>query len=532
MPHSSIVINKRQPQPIPPSLLQTNSLLMPDQQMLSNAATLGITNTWSLAFWAKLEWDGVGVQRLLFIQPTSTANNGIFATTSGNFNVNDLSITVNGEVGTRQSKIWENVVQGETDTWVHYVITFGGDAGTGANGLKLYTQGIDRGAADTVSVDLAGTAVDTLVRRVGLATGSFGQHWHGPVYSYGIYDTVLSAEAVAQMYNNGNARDFDLDNDFGAYTSSANLIHYFRLGIGTTEVDFGLDRTDTVPNQDMDAVGGWTVADLTTDIPTGESFITQTKSLMFDGTFDMATPVANFDTVGITNTVSWSIWAKYEKAVPAGETGLLYISPNYAGGFRANVFDFKADSGSDTDMVGGTLNNGTSFVIGRTWNDVIEGNLDTWVHYVVTFGGDNGTGANSMLLYANGVLESANIVSPDITPSTYMDNSRGIKVGDVPTGAIWEGPIYSVALYDTVLTQAQITAMYNSGNAVDMDLQTDSGNYTATANLIHYFRLGLGSQEISFGLDRAAVGSNLSLKHIAGTAPDGSDLTTDVPDGT
>jgi hypothetical protein len=261
--------------------------------------------------------------------------------------------------------------------------------------------------------------------------------------------------------------------------------------------------------------------------------IIQTKSLMFDGTFDMATPTLNFGPVGITNMVSCSIWAKNEKVTPVGENGLLFITSNYAGGFNPNVFDFKAEStGSFDDMVAGSLNSASSWVVGRTWDDVIKGNTDTWVHYVFTFGGDAGTGANSMLLYADGVLESANIVSPDGTPGVYTDTNRGIKVGKVGAAGIWDGPIYSVAIYDTVLSQANITAMYNGGNARDFDLEKDNGGYTAAANLVHYFRLGLGSNEADFGTDRAAVGSDLSLLHISGSAPDGTDLTTDVPDGT
>lgn len=259
----------------------------------------------------------------------------------------------------------------------------------------------------------------------------------------------------------------------------------------------------------------------------------QTKSLQFDGTFDMSTPVVNFATVGVTNTLSWSIWAKFEKVSPSGETGLFTITPNYAGGFVPNVFDFKANTGNENDMVAGSLNSVSSFVIGRTWEDVIQGNTDTWVHYVVTFGGDNGTGANSMLLYANGVLESADIVSPNGVPGGYADGVRGIQVGKVASSAgLWDGPIYSVALYDTVLSQADITAMYNSGNARDFDLENNSGDYTASGNLVHYFRLGLGSNEADFGTDRAAVGSDLSLLHITGSAPDSGDLTNDIPDGT
>jgi hypothetical protein len=268
MPHSSIVINKKIIPPPPPSLIQTNSLLLPNDEMRSNVATVGITDTWSLAMWAKLNTGG-NIKRMLLLAPAGDGLNAISVTTASSFTVDDLVITISGSTGGRQAKTWNGVIQGETDTWVHYVFTFGGDAGNGANGLKLYTQGIDEGAPDIVTQDLSGNTVD-VTRWSRLALGSAGQHWSGPMYSYAIYDTILSAEAIAQMYNNGNAVGFDLDNDFGNYTSSANLVHYYRLGIGTTEADFGLDRTDTVPSLDMDAlVGSLTVDDLTTDVPDG-----------------------------------------------------------------------------------------------------------------------------------------------------------------------------------------------------------------------------------------------------------------------
>ena len=261
------------------------------------------------------------------------------------------------------------------------------------------------------------------------------------------------------------------------------------------------------------------------------AFQKQTKSLQFDGTFDMRTPVLNFDVVGLTDKISWSIWAKNEKPVAAGETGLFTITDGT--GLRPNVFDFKAQSNSDDNMVVGALSSSSSWVQGATWNSVILGNTDTWVHYVLTFGGAAGDTPNGMQLYTQGVSRNpADLHSPD-SAGTFTDTSRGIQVGHVASsGRLWQGPIYSVAIYDIILTQANITAMYNSGNAVDMNLQSDSGNYTASANLVHYFRLGLGSNEADFGKDRVVGGSDLSLLHLTGSAPDGTDLTTDVPDGT
>jgi len=60
----------------------------------------------------------------------------------------------------------------------------------------------------------------------------------------------------------------DVENDFGGYTASANVVHYFRLGLGTTEADFGEDHVTTVSDLSMEAeAGDLDASDLTDDIP-------------------------------------------------------------------------------------------------------------------------------------------------------------------------------------------------------------------------------------------------------------------------
>jgi hypothetical protein len=263
MPHSSIVINKKIIPPPPPSLLQTMSLDVSKTLFTPTPKIVGITDTYSFAIWAKLNTDpGVGGFRNLFhLLP---ASNSLNAVNVQGITANGLSVILNDEVGNRQSKTWDDVTKGNTDTWVHYVVTFGGDTGNGVNGVKLYIDGVDQGAPDSVALDVAGVYTDTPTRRATLSQSS--SPWDGLMYSWAIYDSVLTAADVTAMYNGGNARDFDLDNDFGGYASSANLIHYFRLGIGTTHVDFGLDRA-AVPSDLSMTRATITSAELSTDIP-------------------------------------------------------------------------------------------------------------------------------------------------------------------------------------------------------------------------------------------------------------------------
>ena len=97
----------------------------------------------------------------------------------------------------------------------------------------------------------------------GFNTGA-QDRWSGPIYSNGIYDLVLSSAEILAMYNGGNARDFDLETDSGNYVSSANLIHYYRVGLD--DLQMGLDRGTSILVHDLDQ-GTYDINDFTADIP-------------------------------------------------------------------------------------------------------------------------------------------------------------------------------------------------------------------------------------------------------------------------
>jgi len=263
--HQTTVIDKRPAIPPLPSVLQTNSLdFNGDTMFTASPQIVGMTDRYSFAIWAKLSTSTAagGLRNLFHFLPASNSLNAI--NVRGLPNSNNLSVILNDEVTTRQSKTWNDVMAGDTDTWVHYVITFGGATGNGVDGLKLYIDGVDQGAPDTVSLDTEGVYTDTPTKRAVLSQGPSGA-WDGLMYSWAIYDDVLTPGAIATMYNGGNARDFDLETNFQAYQVVSNLIHYFRLGIGTTVAEFGDDRT-AIPS-DLTMGGSFTDADLDTDIP-------------------------------------------------------------------------------------------------------------------------------------------------------------------------------------------------------------------------------------------------------------------------
>ena len=55
----------------------------------------------------------------------------------------------------------------------------------------------------------------------------------------------------------------------------------------------------------------------------------------------------------------------------------------------------------------------------------------------------------------------------------------------------FDGKIDEVAVWNDELTSAEVTAIYNSGNM--LNVSSDSGNYASAANLQGYYRFNEGS---------------------------------------
>jgi len=58
-------------------------------------------------------------------------------------------------------------------------------------------------------------------------------------------------------------------------------------------------------------------------------------------------------------------------------------------------------------------------------------------------------------------------------------------------GQYFDGKIDEVAVWNDELTSAEVTAIYNSGNM--LNVSSDSGNYASADNLTGYYRFNEGS---------------------------------------
>jgi hypothetical protein len=117
--------------------------------------------------------------------------------------------------------------------------------------------------------------------------------------------------------------------------------------------------------------------------------------------------------------------------------------------------------------------------------------INNWHHVVLTIGSDrdgvlyvNGSPALTFSgAYNSGSLDMFSI-------AVDYDRTEGSNTAASASKYI-DGKIDEVAVWNDELTSAEVTAIYNSGNM--LNVSSDSGNYASAANLQGYYRFNEGS---------------------------------------
>ena len=102
-----------------------------------------------------------------------------------------------------------------------------------------------------------------------------------------------------------------------------------------------------------------------------------------------------------------------------------------------------------------------------------------WTHVVITFGTD-GVGK----IYLNGSADKSFDLTED--DASHVD-SGGLRLGSDGGQSDFNGKIDDVAFWDSELTDAEVTALYNSG--IGINASSDSGNYASSSDLQAYWKM-------------------------------------------
>ena len=129
--------------------------------------------------------------------------------------------------------------------------------------LKLYRDGVDPTPA--TPLDNACTQTDNMYRVSIGADIVSGNIAGGRYHSVAVWDSALTSGEMLAIYNSGDGEGFDLSTDSGSYTSSSDLVRWWRLGLDSTDIgkDYVDDNVDV-----MDDAANITSGDIVTDSPT------------------------------------------------------------------------------------------------------------------------------------------------------------------------------------------------------------------------------------------------------------------------
>jgi hypothetical protein len=207
---------------------QEYSIDLDGTEYMNNAAAalLGIENSWTISQWFKPNAAVHTVQNHLFdFRESSGSENRILATVRGDLGTNIFRILVYSSGGALiRNTTWNQLLTGFLGTWVHLTYVWDGVAKT----LTLYRNGSP--VIPTSSTDIDAAQTDT-ARKVWMGCSVNGTDPTTGIYhSFGVWDVALSSDEVSILYNDGNGKVVNWAENTGAYVSSANLQHWWRMG--------------------------------------------------------------------------------------------------------------------------------------------------------------------------------------------------------------------------------------------------------------------------------------------------------------
>lgn len=368
-------------------------------------------------------------------------------------------------------------------TWYHVV-----GVKDGTTSMKLYVNGEEVGS-DTTSIP---TTTDA--NRIG-AIGSGAksptvEEMTGDVHSVALWSSALSAAEVVSLYN-GGFKDFDLAQDADNYVSSANVVHWWKVG---DPAQTGESGDDTI--RDAVSSGGIDLSANSAGVTSADVFVrrgaAQGVASNLSGTSEYyLNTTAN--AIGITN--AWSILLYGRLANVTAQKQLFDIAASGSDVNRIGI-ETRGDIAGDPTRVFFADSAGT-VVKDYRWNGLLPN--ATWASFLVTWDGTN------LTMYQDGATVTADTKSTDGS-GTMTATNRRVGIGTnakLGGGSDWAGYVGGfVAVWSSALPLAEACQVLSLGHSAD--LLTDSLGYSSSADLVHWWKLG--SDPSNLGRDFVSSG--------------------------
>jgi hypothetical protein len=214
--------------------------------------------------------------------------------------------------------------------------------------------------------------------------------------------------------------------------------------------------------------------------------------MVFDGSNDYVDTGSSFQST-FRNSFSISLWAKPDDGQPSAESSFF--------GTRNSTSQDWIQSNLHTDgKVSFFYRSDNDTAEAKTSSAVFANGATSWTHIVYVADDSD----DQLKIYINGSIVSvtngglSGITMADWTSSDELFIAARDNNGNAEK--FFNGMINDVAIWDSVLTASEVTALYNSGLPLLPTL--DSGNYASSSDLAGYWR----NDGVTTWLDKANTG--------------------------
>lgn len=400
------------------------------------------------------------------------------------------------------SNIW-GITNGlfSLNEWVHLVITY--DATSTSNDPIFYINGTAQSLVTNASPAGSWNGIATSLNCfVGNdAVGSTG--WQGHLADVAVWNTILTSTDVAALYNMSSITNADLITETSPHSPGQTYdqlpgfhkIHrnnregYTPVYGFTSSIipDTGLVNSKDV---EIDSGGAGVIA------------IIENSTKRRERVFDAVYADANSDSV----LFSYSAWLKPDSS------GMKIFELGWTGTSTKPVHALRKESGDELRYYFYTTDGHGTFQQSNYTTDDAVMTGSGWKHVVVTVSGAHGSlpagggggslGGPTVKIYVNG--ESKDLTFPGHTCHAYfptssedISNFRGYgtdltyPVGffgrlDSISGYEYTGDIDEMSLYSTVLTDAEVETLYNSGAPQNLTQSSMAGS----SSILSWWRMG------------------------------------------
>lgn len=434
----------------------------------SAAGSMGtINDKWTIATWIKRQRQTASTETFFILRetPLSLAGEINFGNWVG---ANELRFTVRSTFGTAPN-VYEILDVPAFDLnadWEFFVFTYDYNGGTvlqdfyydGTLLNETAGSGVGDPYLDHVTVGNPEQNGDNRYISIGNFITNDPPGLEGQIFNWSMWDRVLSAEEVSALYNGGNGFVVDYTANRNAYSSEGLNFHYtFENGANRGE-NFGSVALDLA--DDEQGLATYTVDDLPgKNDPT--VYMSDSMSFMLNpGAKSNAHHIASDDLFSTIfpsdlNTFSFSLWYKTMPGItPTAFDSIMGSTTNWnnwTDGFGlywnnggTQVRFFVNDYNTAANYINGTL-------LGTHWHNIVG-----------VYDGPNTT----LSLYDQGQLigQNTSAISANIlrtgTQNFYLGRLGNANFSTTTWGA---GFYNEVALFDKVLSDAEIKSLYNMG---------------------------------------------------------------------